>query len=98
VDLLLDGYWSMRDFDDSTLRLVEPLRAMRMIYFLAWCARQSEDYSFREHFPDWGSDSFWMAEIADLESQASAIREADASWVGGGQARDVYVGRVLTDH
>jgi len=98
VDLLLDGYWSMRDFDDSTLRLVEPLRAMRMIYFLAWCARQSEDYSFREHFPDWGSDSFWMAEIADLECQASAIREADASWVGGGQARDVYVGRVLTDH
>jgi Ser/Thr protein kinase RdoA (MazF antagonist) len=100
IDLLLDGYEGLRDFDDSTLRLVEPLRAMRMIYFLAWCAKQSEDYSFRTHYPDWGGDSFWMSEIADLETQKSAIDEASSSWVGRGLgvAPTSYVGRVLTDH
>lgn len=69
IELLLDGYELFREFDYSTLRLVEPLRLMRLIYFLAWCARQSGDFRFRNNFPDWGTDAFWRREIADLERQ-----------------------------
>ena len=65
-----------RDFDWHTLKLIEPLRAMRIIYFLAWCSRQSNDFKFQNNFPDWGSDGFWQKEIADLGRQLRVIEGA----------------------
>jgi len=73
VDLLLRGYEQFREFDRATLRLVEPLRAMRMIYYLAWCAHQVEDYRFQRDNPDWGSNAFWQRENADLAMQLQVI-------------------------
>ncbi len=75
IRLLLEGYGAFRDFDRSTLPLIEGLRAMRLIYFLAWCARQRHDVGFTRHFPDWGSRPFWAAEIRDLQRQAAIIRD-----------------------
>lgn len=75
MDLILEGYTQFRDFDPKELRLVEPLRAMRMIYFLAWLAKQSNDFQFRKTFPDWGSDQFWKNEIADLYKQIQVMTE-----------------------
>jgi len=69
INWLLEGYEQLREFNRRDLRLIEPLRAMRMIYFLAWIARQSGDFNFSRHFDDWGSDRFWRREIADLELQ-----------------------------
>lgn len=74
LDLLLRGYSEFRDFDDASLKLIEPLRAMRIIYFLAWCARQHDDLKFKHNFPDWGTDAFWRKEVYDLEQQYSIIR------------------------
>ncbi|HEY9592915.1 MAG TPA: phosphotransferase, partial [Spirochaetia bacterium] len=73
--MLLEGYEQFHPFDRTTLRLIEPLRFMRMIYFLAWRARQRNDYWFRESFPDWGTKSFWAKELEDLRDQADRIRE-----------------------
>ncbi len=77
INLLLEGYEQFLEFDDRTLRLVEILRAMRMVYFLAWCATQSDDFRFRANFPDWGSETFWNREIADLERQFRIIGNDD---------------------
>ena len=74
LDLMLEGYTQFRRFERPTVQLIEPLRAMRQIYFLAWCGRQSADYTFRHHFPEWGSRSFWNREIADLRSQLTRIQ------------------------
>ena len=74
-NLILKGYEQFREFDDNTFRLIEPLRAMRIIYFLSWCSRQVNDYRFRSLYPDWGSDAFWQNEIADLTHQRNIIRE-----------------------
>jgi Ser/Thr protein kinase RdoA (MazF antagonist) len=71
---ILSGYEQFREFDDHTFRLIEPLRAMRIIYFLAWCSRQVNDYRFQTLYPDWGSDAFWQREIADLAKQRDIIR------------------------
>lgn len=73
IDLILEGYRQFREFDRKELKLIEPLRAMRMIYFLAWLSRQSNDYQFRKNFPDWGSDQFWKNEITDLYKQLHAV-------------------------
>lgn len=73
--LLLEGYEQFTGFDHATLRLIEPLRFMRMIYFLAWRARQRNDAWFRGSHPDWGGKAFWIKETEDLIDQARVIEE-----------------------
>jgi len=75
LDLLMTGYEQFREFDDRSIRLIEPLRAMRIIYYLAWCSRQINDYKFRTTYPEWGSDAFWQREISDLRRQLHIINE-----------------------
>jgi len=75
ISLILEGYEEFNYFDVSTLRLIEPLRIMRIIYYLAWCGRQVNDFQFRMNFPDWGSHGFWEREINDLRHQLEIIRE-----------------------
>ncbi len=74
IELLLEGYERFAPFDRGTLALIEPLRFMRMIYFLAWRARQRADYWFQQSFPDWGTEAFWITETEDLRVQANVIR------------------------
>jgi Ser/Thr protein kinase RdoA (MazF antagonist) len=76
IELFLRGYGQFREFDRSTLRCVEPLRAMRMIYFLAWASRQEKDALFRRNFPEWGTDAFWQREINDLREQLGFVEDA----------------------
>jgi Ser/Thr protein kinase RdoA (MazF antagonist) len=76
IDLFLRGYERFRRFDRAFLRCIEPLRAMRMIYFLAWCSRQAGDALFAKNFPDWGNDAFWQKEINDLREQLGFVMEA----------------------
>lgn len=73
INLILEGYEDFREFDDATLKLIEPLRVMRILYFLAWCSRQIEDPKFRHNFPHWGDDAFWSREINDLTRQLEVI-------------------------
>ena len=75
AELFLQGYERFRRFDRASVRCIEPLRAMRMIYFLAWVSRQSNDILFKRNFPDWGSDSFWQREINDLREQLEFVRQ-----------------------
>ncbi|MFW5849781.1 MAG: serine/threonine protein kinase [Spirochaetota bacterium] len=72
---IVDGYTQFHDFDPSSLRLVEPLRFMRMIYYLAWSALQRNDHRFREQNPDWGSRAFWIREVEDVRTQLSMVAE-----------------------
>jgi len=74
LDLLLEGYETFRPFRRGELQLIEPLRFMRMIHYLAWCGRQQEDGGFSRLSPDWGTERFWQTEIQDIVNQGQAIR------------------------
>jgi Ser/Thr protein kinase RdoA (MazF antagonist) len=76
LNLLLEGYETFRPFRRGELRLIEPLRFMRMIHYLAWCGRQQEDGGFSRLSPDWGTERFWQTEIHDIVQQGQAIRKA----------------------
>jgi Ser/Thr protein kinase RdoA (MazF antagonist) len=79
-DVLLEGYETFGEFPWGTLRLVEPLRAMRMVQHAAWLARRRDDPAFQQAFPDFGSPSWWQAELRDLQGQLDVVRESlDAS-------------------
>lgn len=70
---LLEAYEEMREFDRSTLRLIEPLRALRFVHYTAWIARRWEDPAFPRAFPEFNSHSYWADETADLEEQLRLI-------------------------
>ena len=72
-DVLLTAYETMRDFDRSTLRLVEPLRALRMIHYSAWIARRWEDPIFQRTFPEFVTYNYWLEEADALEEQVRLI-------------------------
>ncbi|MFX8242905.1 serine/threonine protein kinase, partial [Acinetobacter baumannii] len=52
---VLDGYEQIAEFDDRELRLIEPLRTMRMIHHSAWLARRWGDPAFPAAFPWFGT-------------------------------------------
>lgn len=76
MNLLLEGYETFYEFQDETLRLIEPLRAMRYILYTAWCARQKADGGFARLQPGWGTAEFWRQELADLKIQRQEIEDA----------------------
>ena len=65
-ETFLEAYEELRGFDRSTLRLVEPLRALRYIHFTAWIARRQDDPAFQRVFSDFGSERYWFEQISGL--------------------------------
>ncbi|OGV43505.1 MAG: hypothetical protein A2X48_02350 [Lentisphaerae bacterium GWF2_49_21] len=74
LDLMIKGYREFRDFEEDSIELIEPLRAMRMLYFLDWISRQREDPCFPANFPNWGTDSFWADQLRELNQQYLNIK------------------------
>jgi Ser/Thr protein kinase RdoA (MazF antagonist) len=74
--VLVSGYEQMRRFDATTLRLIEPLRALRMLHYTAWIARRYGDPTFQRMFPDFTTYRFWAEETAAIEEQLQMVREA----------------------
>jgi Ser/Thr protein kinase RdoA (MazF antagonist) len=77
---LLEGYEDMRAFNRSTLKLVEPLRALRFVHYTTWIARRWDDPAFPLAFPEFGSHRYWSDETGDLERQWAIIREEGTSF------------------
>ncbi len=74
IELFMEGYETFRPFPRRSLTLIEPLRAMRYIHFIAWCAHQVMDGG-EPPTPDWGSFSYWTTETRDLKEQLTRIKE-----------------------
>ncbi len=73
LEMLIEGYEMMRPFDRATLKLIEPLRALRFVHFSAWIARRWQDGAFPKAFPSFGTESYWRIQLADLQEQLSLI-------------------------
>jgi Ser/Thr protein kinase RdoA (MazF antagonist) len=71
--ILLEAYEQIRTFDMTTLQLIEPLRALRMIHFSAWIARRWEDSAFKMAFPDFGTEHYWQEQIEGLALQLEKV-------------------------
>ncbi len=73
-EAFLEGYERFRLFDRKQLRLVEPLRAMRLVHYATWLARRWHDPIFPATWTDFGTDAYWEAEVDTLEEQVALIR------------------------
>lgn len=83
-DTLLEGYAELRPFDRSTLRLVEPLRALRYLHYAAWITRRWADPAFPRAFPQYGSAQYWAELVADLEEQLQRAGGTTTQHTGAG--------------
>jgi len=75
LDLFLEGYETFRQFDHNSLRLIEPLRAMRFIHYCAWCAHQVVQDGETAVIPDFATRTYWQKELEDLQDQLHRIED-----------------------
>jgi Ser/Thr protein kinase RdoA (MazF antagonist) len=68
-NIMLGAYETMRDFNNEELRLIEPLRALRMINYSAWIAKRYSDPAFKNAFPYFDSPTYWEGHLNDLREQ-----------------------------
>jgi len=73
-EILLEAYEQFRTFDMTTMQLIEPLRALRMIHFSAWIARRWEDTAFKMGFPNFGTERYWQEQIEALALQLEKLQ------------------------
>lgn len=79
LDTLLLAYEEFCDFDSKQLKLIEPLRAMRMVHYMAWLSRRWQDPAFPLAFPWFGTEKYWEQQILSLKEQLSALQEPPLS-------------------
>jgi Ser/Thr protein kinase RdoA (MazF antagonist) len=70
---LLEGYEVFREFDRSSLALIEPLRALRIVYMSGWIGKRWDDPSFRDAFPNFRNHNYWMQEYEELVRVAETL-------------------------
>lgn len=75
LDTLLEGYHEFYDFDPAELRLIEPLRTLRMLHYSAWLARRWDDPAFPVAFPWFNTVHYWGEHILELREQLAALDE-----------------------
>ena len=73
---ILEGYELFQEFDYRQLRLVEPLRSLRIMHYAAWLARRWQDPAFPLAFPWFNSQRFWEDHILALREQIANLQEA----------------------
>jgi Ser/Thr protein kinase RdoA (MazF antagonist) len=72
---IVEGYNQFGAIEFRELRLVEPLRAVRMLNHAAWVAERWADPAFPRAFP-WAAEArFWEGYVGDLMQQCEALEE-----------------------
>jgi Ser/Thr protein kinase RdoA (MazF antagonist) len=74
LDMLIEMYQEFYHFDNHQLKLIEPLRAMRMIHHLAWVIARWQDPAFPIAFPWFTDDDFWHQQLTEFKQQITAIK------------------------
>jgi len=72
---ILAGYREFCDFDFVQLRLIEPLRSLRIMYHAAWIAKRWEDPAFPRAFPFFNTERYWSQHILELREQWARLQE-----------------------
>ncbi|GAA5218677.1 serine/threonine protein kinase [Corallincola platygyrae] len=79
LELILEGYEQFVTFDNKELALIEPLRALRQIHYMAWLARRWQDPAFPQAFPWFNSNKYWEGQILACKEQLASLQEPPLS-------------------
>ena len=76
LEIILEGYEEFCDFNPSELKLIEPLRGLRMVYYMAWLAKRWQDPAFPLAFPWFGDPKYWENQVLAFKEQIAALQES----------------------
>ncbi|MFO6425437.1 serine/threonine protein kinase [Motilimonas sp. KMU-193] len=79
LDVILEGYNEFCDFNHDELSLIEPLRAMRMVHYMAWLAKRWQDPAFPHNFPWFNTPRYWEEQVLALKEQLAQLAEPPLS-------------------
>jgi Ser/Thr protein kinase RdoA (MazF antagonist) len=78
---VLSGYTQFMEFNASELRLIEPLRTLRMLRYCAWLAARWDDPAFPRNFPWFNTQRYWEDQVLALKQQAGLLSEPPLEWM-----------------
>ncbi len=79
LDTLLEAYQEFNDFNVNELKLIEPLRGLRMVHYMAWLAKRWQDPAFPVAFPWFDDPKYWESQVLAFKEQISALNEPPLS-------------------
>jgi len=82
LDTLLCGYEEFFSFDAKQLNLIESLRTMRMVNYMAWLCKRWQDPAFPHNFPWFNTEKYWEQQILILKEQYAALQEEPLNLLG----------------
>ena len=88
-EIFIDAYEQLRAFDRRSLRLIEPLRGLRLVHYSAWIARRWHDPAFPVTWPHFGTEQYWSDATTDLEELLVQIQTGVFEEVEEGEESDV---------
>jgi Ser/Thr protein kinase RdoA (MazF antagonist) len=74
IQTLVEAYEECCVFDRAQLMLIEPLRAMRMVHYMAWLTKRWQDPAFPRAFPWFADEKYWEQQILTLKEQLIALQ------------------------
>ncbi|MCX8648918.1 serine/threonine protein kinase [Gilliamella sp. B2776] len=73
LEELIELYQEFYNFDKGQLKLIEPLRTMRMVHQLAWIVERWKDPAFPTAF-SWITDvDYWHRQLSEFNQQINAL-------------------------
>ncbi len=81
LDTLLSAYTEFNDFNTTELRLIEPLRGLRIMHHAGWLAKRRNDPVFHDAFPWFNTQHYWEEHILSLKEQIAALHEEPLQWM-----------------
>lgn len=79
LDTLVMGYEEFFTFETNQLVLIESLRTMRVVNYMAWLCKRWKDPAFPRNFPWFDSEKYWEQQILMLKEQMSALQQPPLS-------------------
>lgn len=75
LDTILEAYEMFLTLDLTTVRLIEPLRTLRIMHHAAWIGRRWTDPAFPPAFPWFADGRYWSDHVLTLREQLAALDE-----------------------
>ncbi|WP_313124951.1 serine/threonine protein kinase [Pseudescherichia sp.] len=75
LETIIEAYEEFSEFNTNEIALIEPLRAMRMVYYLAWLIRRWDDPAFPKNFPWLTGEDYWHRQTLTFIEQVKVLQE-----------------------
>ncbi|BAH60941.1 serine/threonine protein kinase [Klebsiella pneumoniae] len=75
LETIVEAYEEFSPFNSDEIALIEPLRAMRLVYYLAWLLRRWDDPAFPVNFPWLTGEDYWRGQTSTFLEQVKVLQE-----------------------